>query len=371
MNTHENTDFTASHTHDIATNIRRALPFVFVGIGFVAAYAGIALGGWGLLLPALVLYVLVPVSDALVGISVDNPQPQAPVASFAADAVLWACVPLQLGLIAFGLSRITGGALTGLEQFAVAVNLGLITGATGITVAHELMHRKNAASRALAELLMATATYTWFCVEHVYGHHRNVATPNDPATSRLGESLYAFWPRTLIGTMRSAISIERRRLAKRKLPWWSLDNRLVRYPLGIALLYALIFSVFGGLGVAAFALQSVVAVLLLETINYLEHYGLQRKQSADGRYEKVRPQHSWNSSHRLSNWMLVNLARHSDHHAYAARPYHALRHYDDVPTLPTGYAGMFLLALVPPVWFAVMDRRVVDWNGRAIATDAR
>ncbi len=344
--------------HPLALEARRALPFAMTWVGFASAYIGIALGGIGLLLPLLVLYVLVPVIDHLVGVNRDNPYPDKHPVSRLADMVLWACVPMQLGLIAFGLLRITGGELSGLEQIGVATDVGLVTGATGIVVAHEFMHRRDNLSKALGELLMATTSYTWFCVEHVYGHHRHVATPDDPATSRLGESLYAFWPRTVVGGLHSAIAIERKRVGKRRIPALSLRNRLLRYPLGIVALYAVAFAFFGVTGLAVMAWQSLVAVLLLETINYLEHYGLRRAQLSDGRYEKVRPHHSWNSSHAVSNWLLVNLARHSDHHAYAARPFNTLRHYEDVPTLPTGYAGMFLLTLVPPLWFKVMDERV-------------
>jgi alkane 1-monooxygenase len=341
-----------------------ALPFALAGVGLVSAIIGITLGGWALVLPVVVLYALLPVIDHLVGINRDNPHPDAPPSSAVLhDLMLFSFVPVQMLFIGWAIDKaITAEAL--LTQVGIAIDIGVITGSFGITIGHELMHRREALPRALAELLMASVTYTWFCVEHVYGHHRNIGTPSDPATSRRNESLYGFLPRTLVGTVASAVRLERKRLAKRKISAWSLQSRLLRYPLGVIALYALVFGLFGAAGVAVFVLQSVVAVVMLEIINYIEHYGLQRRQLDNGRFEKVRPKHSWNASHRISNWMLFNLARHSDHHAYAARPYYALRHHDEVPQMPSGYGAMFLLALAPPLWFRVMNPLADSWNAR-------
>ncbi len=355
-----------------ATTVRHAAPFLLIYTSLVSAAIGNGLGGWWVLLPMVVLYALLPTIDHILGTSHDNPFPDAPPASARLhDAVIFSYVPAQVAFVLWALGNIIASTGPWYEQAMAVINVGLVTGATGITIAHELMHRRTKLERAMAEILMTLTTYTWFCVEHVHGHHRHVSTPNDPATSRFGESLYAFLPRTFVGGLLNAIAIERKRIAKRKLPVLSLDNRMVRYPLVILAAYAIVFSVFGWIGVALFAAQSAVGILMLEIINYVEHYGLTRTKLSDGRYERVQPQHSWNASHRVSNWILVNLARHSDHHAYASRPFHALRHHDDVPQMPTGYSGMFLLALVPPLWFSVMNPRVEAWRARYIkATEA-
>jgi alkane 1-monooxygenase len=198
----------------------------------------------------------------------------------------------------------------------------------------------------------------------VLGHHRAVATPDDPATSRRGESLYRFYPRTVLGGLRSAWVLERERCAKKQTPWWNPRDRRSRYVLVLAASYVGVAWIFGPFGLALFVAQGVVAFSLLEVINYIEHYGLARRQLASGKYERVLPQHSWNSAHRVSNYYLFNLARHSDHHYLASREYDRLRHHGDAPQLPTGYVGMVILALFPPLWFHVMDKRLGAWQAQ-------
>jgi alkane 1-monooxygenase len=305
-----------------------------------------ALGGWAELLPLLVLFVAVPALDQVVPLDHDN----APGARWL-RALPFAFVPAHLAALAYALTRIASGELAPVEQIGLVIGAGITT-ATAINVAHELMHRAGRVEQALSAVIMATATYTHFCVEHVQGHHKHVGTPRDPATSRDGESLYAFLPRSLLGGLRSAWAIEAARSGV------GTRNRLLRYALAQVGLIAGIAAVWGGVGVAAFLGQSAIAVVMLETINYIEHYGLVRAETAPGRYERVLPRHSWNSSHRVSNAMLLNLARHSDHHAFAARAFPDLRHYDDVPQLPGGYSAMLMLATVPPLWFRVMAPRV-------------
>ena len=282
------------------------------------------------------------------------------------DVWLWAWVPLELVaaagcVVGFGKGVVDGTVTPGLFV-AGAIACGLTTG-IGINVAHELMHRRGRLERALAEILMTATTYTHFCVEHVHGHHKNVATPLDPASSRPGESLYAYLPRTLAGGLRSAWHIETARV-RRAGDVGTLRDRRLRYALALVVVYVAAIVVVGVVGAVFFALQSLVAMLLLETINYIEHYGLFRREVRPGVYERTTPHHSWNASERLTNWVLFHLQRHADHHHIASRPYFALRHVDDSPQLPTGYAGMVLLALVPPLWRRVMDPRVAAWHAR-------
>jgi alkane 1-monooxygenase len=327
---------------------------------------GILLGGWWLLLGPVMLFVLIPVVDALGGLDKENPEERDPKQNrdLLRDLPLWLWLPTHVGVIAWACAEASSGRYGTWEFIGAAFNVGLVGAAGGINVAHELMHRRGKFERAVAEIMMTGVSYTHFCVEHVHGHHRNVATPEDPATSRLGETVYRFYPRTLIGTLRSFLAIESARVAKRGRGRLGLGDRRARYALLLAATYAVVATLAGIRGVVFFALQSLIAVLLLETINYVEHYGLVRNKKPNGRYERVRPQHSWNASQRVTNWYLYNLQRHSDHHFLASRPYWQLRHYDDVPQLPFGYATALLVAMCPPLWRRVMDPRVMQWRER-------
>lgn len=311
-------------------------------------------GGWSWF-PAVFIFVITPVLDGLLGRDEQDPESGA---RWTYDLLLWAWVPMQLGLLVWTLGQATDGASSGLKVSGWIFSMGLVAGAGGITVAHELMHRPRSGERALAELLMTSVSYPHFCVEHVFGHHRHVATPLDPATARAGESVYRFLPRTLLGGFRSFWRIEAERI--RKHGRWGWADARVRHGLLLAGAYGGVAVVFGGKGALCFGIQSGVAVLLLEIINYVEHYGLlrQRVDGTAGRWERVRPEHSWNSSHRLTNAYLFHLPRHADHHAVASRPYHLLRHEPEGPQLPAGYATMVLVALLPPLWFHLMDPRV-------------
>lgn len=321
--------------------------------------AGLRLGGAWTFLPVALIFVVLPILDEAVG-SDTGPSPGA---RWFADAPLYLWALVQIGVLGFALHE-TALGLTRLEFAGLALSLGVMNGAGGITVAHELMHRASRRPRAVAEALMTSVSYTHFCIEHVHGHHRNVATPVDPASARLGETLFAFWRRSIVGGVRSAWRIESERVGRRELGLFG-DRRL-RHPVLLGLAYGAIGASFGARGLALFALQSAVAIGLLETVNYLEHYGLSRRETANGGFEPVLPRHSWNTSRALTNAYLFNLGRHSDHHATASRPYETLRHFDDVPQLPAGYSAMMLLALVPPLWFRVMNARVAPWRRPAL-----
>ncbi len=341
-----------------------ALPHLLAYVGPVLLALGAMLGGAWTFLPTAFIFGLLPILDDRVGRYDANPPvgPHGP--RWVWDVALWLFVPVQTAAIVLVLIRLTRGDVPAslIETIGLTLSLGVASGSGGIVIAHELMHRASAFSRALAEILMTQASYAHFCLEHVYGHHRHVATPRDPASSRRGESVFAFVPRSILGGVLSAWRIESERAARVGAAWTLRDRRL-RMPLATALVYALVAALFGAKGAALFLAQSAVAVALLEVINYLEHYGLSRREVAPGRYERVGPEHSWNSSHRVSNLYLFNLARHSDHHHLASRPYEALRHWDDreAPQLPSGYAAMLMVALVPPLWFRVMNPRVDAW----------
>ena len=333
------------------------LIFLVAAIHFAALAAG---GAWPLVVP-LVVFGLVPVADVLVGRD-EGDEGHTHDRWFDLPLFLW--VPVQLAAIGWLVWAAPGLSWTTLLCGSFAT--GILGGAGGITIAHELTHRKSPVARAAAEVLMASVTYTWFCVEHVLGHHRNVATPRDPATSRFGESVYAFLPRTLLGGLTSFWAIERDYAGRRGIRPWDPRDRRLRYLAVLALLHGGVLAVVGPAGWLAFALQSLVAVLLLEVINYVEHYGLERRMGPSGEPERVRPHHSWNSTERLTGAFLFSLPRHADHHAFAARPYGDLRAWPGAPQLPWGYATAVMVALVPPLWRNVMDPRVVA--ARAAAT---
>jgi alkane 1-monooxygenase len=333
-------------------------------------FLGARLGGAWAFLPVAFVFGLLPVLDDRVGRYDRTPAGASRGPRWRWDLPLWLWVPTQLAAIAFVLWRLTRGETTLLETIGLTVSLGVANGSGGIVIAHELMHRRGRFDRALAEILMTSVTYAHFCVEHIHGHHRFVATRRDPATSRLGETVFAFVLRSIVGGAVSAWRLEGERIARTRTPAWTLRDRRLRMPLLTTLVYAGIWLAFGPKGALLFLAQGLVAIVLLEIVNYLEHYGLTRREIEPGRYERVGPEHSWNSSHLVSNAYLFNLARHSDHHYLASRPYEMLRHWDDgeAPQLPSGYAAMLMVALVPPLWFRIMDPRVAAWAGRKAAT---
>ncbi|SLN55704.1 alkane 1-monooxygenase [Oceanibacterium hippocampi] len=327
-------------------------------------------GGWWMFFPVLQVFAIIPLIDEIVGPWQGNPDPATEARitrSRPYRLLVWAWVPVQTALLVWSLGLVASGALAPHEIIGLTLAIGISTGTVGITFAHELMHRPGRFDRMLAELLMGSVLYAHFCIEHVHGHHRNVATRDDPATARLGESFYRFLPRTIVRGAQSAWRLERERRRRRGIPFWSLRNRMLRYGLLQTTFLVVVLAVFGPAGLLFFVAQALVAVTELEIINYLEHYGLARRIGGDGRPERVRPWHSWNSSHLVSNLFLINLARHSDHHFAAGRPYQLLRHWPDAPQLPGGYGAMFLAAMVPPLWFRIMNPRVAAWRARDLA----
>ncbi len=338
-----------------------ALSFTFVPIAAMA----LTYGGFWTVAGAFYGLMLIPAADYFSGLQTKSLSPDADASLFRFRVITWIWVPIQLGII-FSLmaSAGSGSHLGRSELIAATISVGLMTGGVGITYAHELMHRTNRFERALSEILMTSTLYGHFCIEHIQGHHVRVATPQDPATARYGESFYAFFPRAVIGSLLSAWRIQRSRLARRGLPVWHIANPFWRYSLAYTVYLGLSYALAGGFGVELFVLQAVTAILLLENINYVEHYGLLRRVLASGHYEPVQPHHSWNSAHRLTNYFLINLQRHSDHHKNPMRRFPVLQHHDEseAPQLPLGYPAMLLIALVPPLWFRIMDPKVHAWQ---------
>lgn len=316
----------------------------------------------------LLMFVVIPVLDFLVGPDADNP-PDSALARLEDDRYYrWATygyLPAQYVSLVLACWLWTGGggvSMSELDKVGLMLTVGGIAG-VAINIAHELGHQRARSERWLSKVALAQTGYGHFFVEHNRGHHARVATPEDPASSRLGESLYAFQFRSFWGSLHSAWRIERRRLARRGKRAWSWHNDAVNSWLMTAALFGVLVAVFG-IDVLIWIIgQAVVGICLLESINYLEHYGLRRQRRADRSYEQVRASHSWNSNSVISNVFLFHLQRHSDHHANPHRRYQALCHADEAPQLPSGYATMVLLALFPPLWRRIMDPRVLAHYG--------
>ena len=234
--------------------------------------------------------------------------------------------------------------------------MGLLCGTFGINVGHELGHRVNAFEQALAKASLLTSLYMHFFIEHNKGHHKNVATPHDPSSARFNEPVYLFYFRTIIFSYLSAWKIANDEMKKKGHN--ILQNEMLQaHVIQFAFTVLILFS-FGFIVTVYFLMAALMGILLLETVNYIEHYGLHRKETAEGKYERAMPHHSWNSNHILGRLMLFELSRHSDHHYLASRKYQILKNHDDAPQLPTGYPGSMLLSLVPPIWFYVMNKRI-------------
>jgi len=254
------------------------------------------------------------------------------------------------------------GGLSTIDSIGLALTVAMVSG-IAINTAHELGHKRDSLERWLSKVALAQSGYGHFFVEHNRGHHVRVATPEDPASARLGESFYAFLPRTMLGSLRSAWELETERLRRQGSGPWTIRNDILGAWAMTLVLFGALVAVFGVVVLPYLLLQAVIGSSLLEVVNYLEHYGLLRQRREDGRYERTRPEHSWNNNNVASNVLLYHLQRHSDHHANPLRRYQALRHFDEAPQLPTGYAGMILVAAIPPLWRRTMDHRVVQHYG--------
>jgi alkane 1-monooxygenase len=305
----------------------------------------------------ILVYVLIPVLDWLVGVDRSNP-PESAVAQLENDryyrAIVLAYLPTQFLLTAWGAWLAATGGLAAWEWIGLMFTVGTING-IGINTAHELGHKTNSLDRWMAKLTLAPVAYGHFFIEHNKGHHKNVATPDDPASSKMGESFWAFLPRTMIGSLRSAWHIEKERLARNGQPLWSIHNENLQAWGMTVLLFGALSAWLGWPALAFLLAQAFYGASLLEVINYIEHYGLLRQKLSSGRYERCTPAHSWNSNNVVTNLFLYQLQRHSDHHANPTRRFQALRHFDESPQLPSGYASMLIPAYIPWLWFRQMD----------------
>lgn len=277
------------------------------------------------------------------------------------DWLLYGLVPMQYLILFVFLYTIGNESLSFGVKIGMTTALGMACGILGINAAHELGHRNTWHEQLMSKLLLLSTLYMHFFIEHNRGHHKNVSTDEDPASSRYGEVIYSFYFRSIWGSWLSAWSLENERLKRENQSPWSWKNEMLRFQVIQLALIVGIGLIFGGQTLLYFLVAAVMGWLLLETVNYIEHYGLRRKKQGI-RYEQTKPTHSWNSNHPLGRLVLLELSRHSDHHYMANRKYQILRHFDDSPQMPTGYPGMMILALIPPLWFKVMHAHIKKSN---------
>jgi alkane 1-monooxygenase len=337
---------------------------IIVPLSPFLAFFWVTVTGFGALwyLGPLLVFGLFPLLDMAIGLDRTNP-PDSVLKFLEQDRYYRWCtyvfIPIQYAGLVFACWMWAYGDLTLAENIGLALTMAVV-GGIAINTAHELGHKRASSEKWLSRVALAQTGYGHFFIEHNRGHHVKVATPEDPASSRLGESFWAFLPRTVIGSLRSAWGIETARLDRLGKSHWSIHNDVLSAWAMTIGLFAGLTIVFGPVVLPYLLVQAVIGFSLLEVVNYLEHYGLLRQKREDGRYERCRPEHSWNSNNVASNVLLYHLQRHSDHHANPTRRYQALRHVDEAPQLPTGYAGMIVLAWFPPLWRRVMDPRLIE-----------
>ena len=335
-----------------------------IGMGILAGYQFgpkatkkiFALGG------PLLLHVIIPSIDSIVGKDNNNPsddQITSLVNDPYYDRIVKLFIPLQMAANLFAGYVVSRKETSFVDQILLGISMGAING-IGVNTAHELSHRPNKKDHYLSHATLMPLFYNHFRVEHPYGHHKRTATPEDPASSKMGETFYEFWPRTVFGGLKSAVEIEKNRLKRKGLSFFSKENELFQGWAMSAGFHATMLKLFGKDVIPYLATQAFYGVSLFEVINYIEHYGLMRDKKPDGSYARTMPEHSWNNNNITTNLFLYQLQRHSDHHAYPTRPFQALRNFDEAPELPSGYATMLLPALIPSLWFKMMDKRVFE-----------
>ncbi len=335
------------------------LPFVV----FAGAYWSFSRQGWDTFVPMIYAFIFIPLLELM--LKPDSRNLSATEESLAKnyplyDWFLYTIVPLQWLAVIFFLYSLKKDIsnLDNLSLIGRIGSMGLLCGVFGINVGHELGHRVKAGERFLAKTLLLTSLYMHFYVEHNKGHHKNVATKEDPSSARYGEMIYLFYFRTIIHSYISAWKISAADLRKKGLQILHWQNEMIQYQFVQFLFLVVIWYMCGTTILLYYIMAAFIGILLLETVNYIEHYGLERKQKDSGQYERAMPWHSWNSDHVIGRLMLFELSRHSDHHYLASRKYQVLRHFDNSPQMPTGYPGMMILSLIPPLWFRIMNKKI-------------
>jgi len=348
------------------TNFTAAIPFwISLSLVGVVALTGYLGGWWMLLMPGYSFWGM-GIIDEFTGLELNDRDPETPddqLYWYRFITLIW--LPIEVVLIFGSIAFVTySDHLAGQEKWWFMASVGLVTGAVGIVYAHELMHQKSKIERFLGDALMALALYGHFRSEHLLVHHTYVGTPKDAVTAHYNEGFHRFFPRVLHQCLTSAWRAEKAMLARKKLTAFHRSNPFWKYAALEVLFLLVAFAIAGWFGVALFIVQAFTAVLLLEATNYVEHYGLTRQYLGNGKYERVLPRHSWNSAYKVTNYLLINLQRHSDHHYKPNRRYPLLQNHPekDAPQLPKGYTLMVAIAMFPPLWKRIMNPRVKAWR---------
>jgi len=317
--------------------------------------------GWLAFFPVIFSFALIPLLEYAIGEDPTNlgkAEEELVRRDRVYDIILYLTVPIQVAVLVWFVWIMKEGGMDAWTRAGRIASTGIMCGVFGINIAHELGHRSLKGERFLAKIMLCTSLYLHFYIEHNRGHHRNVGTPEDPATANRGEMLYTFWLRSLTGGFRSAWNIVKKERLRKNQAVWSFGNEMIQYLVVQGVIVAIIGWVGGWPALSAFLIAAFAGMLLLETVNYIEHYGLQRKRVSEHRFEDVEPWHSWNSDFILGRLMLFELTRHSDHHWEPSKHYEVLESMPKALQLPAGYPAMMLLSLAPPVWFKVMDKRL-------------
>ena len=337
--------------------------FLFIYSLPLFVYISLVSNGWNTLLPILIYFGLVPLIELFfqpdttnIDKDLETQMKQDPFYEW----VIYLIIPLHMFLLVKFFFVINSTEVGSLEYFGRISSIGILLGVTGINLGHELGHRKNKGLKYLGELLLLTSLNTHFLPYHNAGHHLNVATPKDAATARKNELLFIFWIRSHFGSYMEAWKIEIRRMRTTNNFLFSIKNRMVFYTILNIILISSIYFIFGFKVLLSYLLVALIGILLLETVNYIEHYGLLRKKNEHGRYEKVKHYHSWNSDHIIGRSMMFNLSRHADHHYNGSKKYQLLKSIESSPQMPTGYPGMMIIALLQPLWFFIMNKKLKE-----------
>lgn len=344
----------------------RAFKYISPLIIYLSAWWSLSATGLVVWIPLIYAWIVIPLAELVIKPDPKNlnaTEEELAKKDRSYDILLYIIVVLQYAVLFKFLYSMSHDQLAWYDIAGRIWVMGLLCGVFGINVGHELGHRTNIFEQALAKMLLLTSQYMHFFIEHNKGHHKRVATPEDPSSARHGEWVYSFYFRSIVFSYFSAWQIANKEVKRKNRSVFSLYNEMIQFTLIQAGFVALIFVSFGWLTTIYYLAAAAIGITLLETVNYIEHYGLRRKALGDGKYERAMPAHSWNSDHVVGRLMLFELSRHSDHHYLASRKYQVLRHHDDSPQMPTGYPGMMLLSLFPPAWFYVMNKRIKKLSG--------
>jgi alkane 1-monooxygenase len=339
----------------------KRLKYLFVFILPLGVYFAFNRQGWSTFSPIIFTFVLIPFLELFLKPDKENFDQETMLKeknSRIYDWILYLSVPIQLLMLISFLFVIELTPINSISYVGKVFAMGLLCGVLGINIGHELGHRSSRWEQFFGEVLLLTSLNTHFLPYHNEGHHREVATPDDAATAKKGQWLFSFWFTSHFGSYIKAWKIENNRMKRSGKSIFSLSNRMIIYSIANLLLLFGIYYFFDLKVLLAFILAAVIGILLLETVNYIEHYGLLRQKNESGRYERVKHSHSWNSDHQIGRLMLFNLSRHSDHHYKASKKYQVLESLPESPQMPTGYPGMMMLALIPPLWFSVMNKKL-------------